>query len=166
MLPPQSVVLVDTMAIKIAHDLNCWNALRNKYRLHSVQKCVEEATRKDHRGKVLVNRTSDDLASELTLGAVDRLMVTKLTLDIDGRADLNDGELHLLAYALTLKNAWFLCGPDNGTVRAMQILALLDRMVSFESLAKAAGNQPKELQFHFTERWLSKHRIEGLLDNL
>src|SRR4051812_19382102 len=120
------------MAIKLAHDLGCWNALRQTFRLHSVEKCIEEATRMNKDGKVLVRRSAEELAAEVTLGTVDRVTVAKVTLQIGAQADLNEGERHLLAYALTLSGAWFLCGPDTGTVRAMQILSLLDRMVSFE----------------------------------
>jgi len=164
MPPLQSIVLVDTMAIKLAHDFGCWNAIRKMFRLHSVPKCVEEATRANKDGAVLVRRSADDLAAELVLGNPDRLQVTTLTLQIGSQADLNEGEKHLLAYALTLRGVWFLCGPDNGTVRAMQILSLLDRMVSFETVANASGHRfKKDLPYHFSERWLSSHRLEGLL---
>lgn len=116
-------------------------------------------------GKVLVRRSAEDLAGELTLGTVDRLSITKVTLQIGAQADLNEGERHLLAYALTLHGAWFLCGPDNGTVRAMQILSILDRMVSFETLANVAGHRLKKLPPHFSERWLSNHRLNALLES-
>ena len=153
------------MAIKLAHDLGCWNALRHTFKLHSVPKCIEEATRMNRDGKVLVRRTAEELAGELTLGAVDRLQVAKVTLQIGAQADLNEGERHLLAYALTLPGIWFLCGPDSGTVRAMQILSILDRMVSFETLASVAGYRLKKLPPHFSERWLSSHRLNALLES-
>lgn len=154
------------MAIKLAHDLGCWNALRQTFKLHSVAKCVEEATRANRAGKVLVRRSAEELAGELTLGAFDLLSTTTVTLKIGAKADLNEGEKHLLAYALTLSGAWFLCGPDTGTVRAMQILSILDRMVSFETLANVAGHRLRNLPPHFSESWLSKHRLDALLDGL
>ena len=150
------------MAIKLAHDLKCWNAFRHTFRLHSVPKCVEEATRMSKDGAILVRRSADELGAELTLGNVNRLMATTLTLQVGAQADLNEGERHLLAYALTLKDAWFLCGPDNGTVRAMHMLSLLDRMVSFEALADVTGQRLKSLPYHFSERWLSNHRTQSL----
>lgn len=153
------------MAIKLAHDLGCWNALRQAFKLHSVSKCVEEATRMNRYGKVLVHRSAEDLAAELTLGNVDSLMLATVTLKIGAHADLNEGERHLLAYALSLSGVWFLCGPDNGTVRAMQILSILDRMVSFEALAKVAGHRIGRLAHHFSESWLSRHRLAALLDS-
>lgn len=116
-------------------------------------------------GVVLVRRPAKDLAAELTLGTVDLLMVTKLTFQVGSQVDIHDGEKHLLAYALTLPGVWFLCGPDNGTVRAMQILSFLDRMVSFEALANATGHRLKNLPYHFSERWLSNHRTKILLQS-
>src|SRR5690242_167977 len=135
MPPRDSIVLVDTMAIKQAHDLGCWNAMRKAFQLHSVAKCVEEATRSSRDGTVLLKRSRDDLAGELTLGTFDLKIAAELILQIGSHADLNEGERDLLAYARTLAGAWFLCGPDNGTVRAMRMLSLLDHMVSFETLA-------------------------------
>lgn len=114
-------------------------------------------------GEVLVRRPAHELAGELTLGPEDRLMVTKLTFQVGSQVDIHDGEKRLLAYALTLPGAWLFCGPDNGTVKAMQILLRLDRMVSFEALANAAGHRLKNLPYHFSERWLSNHRTQSLL---
>jgi hypothetical protein len=154
------------MAIKVAHDLGCWNALRKKFRLHTVLKCVEEATRRNRKGHVLVDRSEEDLAAELTLGSVDRQKLVELVFRVGPQADLNEGELQLLAYALTLPNAWCLCGPDEGTVRAMRILSVLEKMVSLESLLKAIGHSTKNLKYHFSERWLAERRLAGVLDSL
>ncbi len=69
-MPPRgSIILVDTVAIKGAHDLGCWNSLRKAYELHSVKKCVEEATRPNKHGARLVERHEDELAAELKLGS-------------------------------------------------------------------------------------------------
>jgi hypothetical protein len=47
----------------------------------------------------------------------------------------------------------------------MQILSLLDRMVSFEALTTTAGQRIKKLPHHFSERWLSERRLNALLDS-
>ena len=166
MPPRQSVVLVDTMAIKMAHDLHCWNAIRNRFQLHSVAKCVEEATRRSKSGEILVNRDAVQLSAELTLGNVDRLKMADLLLIIGNNADLHEGELHLLTYAREIPGAWFLCGPDNATVRAMKMLSLLDRMTSLESLGKSSGHRFKDktLPHHFTDRWLLDRRMQVFLE--
>lgn len=74
-MPPRgSIILVDTVAIKGAHDLGCWNSLRKAYELHSVKKCIEEATRPNKHGSQLVGRSEGELAAELKLGSVNPLM--------------------------------------------------------------------------------------------
>ena len=77
------------MAIKLAHDLGCWNVLKQTFKLHSVDKCVEEATRRNKDGKVLVRRSAEELAGELTLGAVNRLSIAEVTLKIGAQADFS-----------------------------------------------------------------------------
>jgi len=90
-----------------------------------------------------------------------------VTLLVGNQTDLDEGERDLLAYARSLaKNAWWLCGPDNGTVRAMQTLRIFDRMVSLQTLARRTGHQLGELPHNFTERWLSDHRTREALQNM
>ena len=167
MPPRQSVILIDTMAIKAAHDLGCWNAIRNTYALKTVQKCIEEATRVNRNAQQLVRRTEAELAAELLVVDVSPLMQAKVTLEVGERTDLDPGERDLLACALSIGGkSWWLCGPDNGTVNALQLLRLLDRMVSLEALARGAGARLNSPPFHYTEKWLSDHRTQFLLEDL
>jgi hypothetical protein len=163
----QSIVLVDTNAINAAHRIGCWNALRKNYQLHSVRLCVEEATRPNRHGRKLVDRPKAELAAELVLGKVDDLARAELRLAIGNRNDVDAGEAELLAYARTLPGrVWWLCGPDAGTVKAMNHLRLLDRMVALESLAKVCGHATAGLPDNYTERWLSAQRTKLLLAGL
>lgn len=165
MTPPQkSVVLADTMAIKAAHDLRCWNALRNTHQLHTVQMCIHEVTCTSKRGYRLLTRMPADLEKEITVATVTKKMRSDLDFRMGLRADVDKGERDLLAYALTLRGAWWLCGPDNGTVRALQVLKLFDHMVSLEAIATAAGHSAAMPSKHFTERWLADHRTQILFE--
>jgi len=164
--PPKSVVLVDTMAIKAAHDLRCWNALRNRYRLHTVSMCIHEATCRDKDGHQLIVRTSAELEPEIIVGQVTEKMQADLLFRIGLQADVHKGERDLLAYALSLRDAWWLCGPDNGTVRALQVLKLFDRMVSLEAIALASGHRAPMPSKHYTDRWLSDHLTRALLEEV
>ena len=165
--PRQSIILVDTNAIKAAHHLGCWNALRKNYKLHSVRLCVEEATRADKWGSKLVDRPEEELAVELVLGQVDDVARADLRLAIGNRNDVDEGEAELLAYARSLPGrVWWLCGPDKGTVKAMNHLRLLDRMVALESLAAACGHTTSALPKNYTEKWLSDQRTSLLLEGL
>jgi hypothetical protein len=62
------------------------------------------------------------------------------------------------------KGTWWLCGPDNGTVNALKLLGLLDRMVSLETLAQGVGHRLASPPYHYTEEWLSERRTRFLLD--
>ncbi len=167
MPPRDGIILVDTNAIAAAHTHGCWNALRRYYRLHSVRECVEEATRPNKRGARLVEREAKELAAELTLGSPDKLAHASLTLAMGHRIDVDAGERALLAYARTLSGkVWWLCGPDKGTVGALHVLGLLDRMVALETLAKASGHTVRDLRANYTERWLSEQRTRLLIDGL
>lgn len=157
------MVLADTMVIKAAHDLRCWNALRNHYQLHTVPMCIHEATCYKN-GCQLVARTPKELESEITVVPVSKLMLVNLDFKMGLLAGVDKGERELLAYALTLRDAWWLCGPDNGTVRALKALKLFDRMVSLEAIAVASGHRASMPDKHYTERWLSDHRTQFLLE--
>jgi hypothetical protein len=131
-----------------------------------VPKCVEEATRANKSGAQLVSRKAAELEAELKLGQVTDLMRATVTLRVGHRTDLDAGERDLLAYALAIRGeAWWLCGPDNGTVNALQLLGLLDRMVSLEILARGVGHKLTSPPHHYTEKWLSDRRTRFLLDS-
>ena len=165
MPPRQSIILMDAVAIKGAHQAGCWNALRKNFTLHSVPLCVQEATQPNKAGQQLVSRTEHELGAELVLGEITDRMRLGVTMRVGHRTDLDRGERDLLAYALSLSGpAWWICGPDNGTVNALNLLGLLDRMISLESLARASGHSPATLPPQYREQWLADRRTRFLLD--
>ena len=166
MPPRDSIILLDAVAIKAAHQLGCWNALRQTYTLHSVPLCVQEATQVNRSGKQLVARSNEEVTAEITIGAVTTLMRVQITLRLGNRIDLDAGERDLLAYALTLQSkVWWLCGPDNGSVNALHFLGMLDRMISLQTLSHGAGQKINAIPHHYTERWLADRRTRFLLEN-
>ncbi len=165
-MPPRgSLVLVDTVAIKAAHALGCWNALRKAYQLETVEKCLEEAIRVDRHGRQLVPRKAAELKTEMRIHAVSETQRANLLLAGGHRPDLDDGERDLLAHALTLgKKGWWLCGPDKATLKTLSRLNLLERMVSLESMGHAVGHRFTALEEQYTEAWLKAKRTKLLLD--
>jgi len=164
MPPRDSRVLVDTNAIQAAHKFGCWNGLCKYYRLETAELCIEEAVRPNRDGDRLVNRTAEDLRKDLTPHIVTGLQRAQLALALQGRVDLDDGERDLLSLANSFKGqAWWLCGPDKATLRAMSILRLLDQMCSLQLLARHSGVRVRSWEDQYTEDWLKKKRTLLLL---
>ena len=160
MTPRGSIVLIDTVAIKAAHDHGCWNALKNSFQLHSVPLCLEEATRWSKQGRRLVAKSCEELSKELTLHTPSEQQRAELLLRVGLMLDLDAGERDLLADALTLKSkARWLCGPDKASLKALNRLQLLDRMVALETLARGVGCRTSGLKDQYTEKWLGEKRL-------
>jgi hypothetical protein len=77
--------------------------------------------------------------------------------------ELDPGERELLAHAMGRKDEWLASCADRAAVKAAFALGWIDRVVSLEALARAAGARP-QLKFHFTNRWLSDVRTAFLLE--
>jgi hypothetical protein len=164
-MPPRgSLVLVDTVAIKAAHALGCWNALRHAYQLETVEECLDEVTRVDGKGRQLVPRKAAELRAEIRIHAVTQAQRAHLLLTGGGPPDLDKGERDLLAHALSLGlKVWWLCGPDKATLRMLHRLNLLERMVSLEGMGREVGHRFTKLEEQYTEAWLKTKRTKLLL---
>ena len=159
-----SRVLVDTNAIRAAHKFGCWNALCKYYKLETADLCIEEAIRPNRHGHQLVKRTSEDLQKDLKVHTVIDLQRAELALSLRGRVDLDDGERDLLSLAISFKGqVWWLCGPDKATLRAMNLLGLLDQMCSLQRLSLNVGVEVKSWEDQYTENWLKEKRTLLLL---
>lgn len=157
-------ILVDTNAIKAAHLVGCWNLIRNYYKLETADYCIEEAVRANRSGKRLVNKSAEELRKEIHAHAVTDTQRTALAFALHGRVDLDDGERDLLSLSISFKEEiWWLCGPDKATLRAMNLLGILEKMCSLELLAQGAGAKGKPWEIQYTEKWLSTKRTQLLL---
>ena len=167
MPPRNSIILMDAVAIKAAHDTRCWNPLRNGFELRSVPICVQEATQRSKKGRQLVDRSFEEVAAEIQLVEVTDEMLLDLDFALGLRIDVDEGERHLLAYSLTLgRELWWLCGPDKGTLGALHHLGKLDRMVSVEAMGRVAGHQFGNLSHQYKESWLSSQRTKYLFGDV
>lgn len=164
-MPPRHArVFIDTNAIQAAHRSGCWNALHKSYKLETAAFCLEEALRPNRKGKKLVDRSLDDLKKEVIAHDVTDAQRAVLLHALQGRVDLDDGERDLLSVAVSVKTeAWWLCGPDKATLRAMHLLGILDKMCSVQGLAESTGMRLVKLEEQYTEKWLSSKRTLLLL---
>jgi hypothetical protein len=157
-------ILVDTNIIIEAIRTRCWNALATHFSVETVETCLEEALTGDplRPGYVQVN------PSQLKKGVsksnpVSSLETMRLTLPYPTANELDPGEKQLLAHAMGRKDEWMFVCADRAAVKVAFGLGWIERVVSLEALAKAAGARPT-LKFHFTERWLSDVRTAFLLE--
>jgi hypothetical protein len=160
-MPPRDArILVDTNAIRAAHQVSCWNAIRKCYKLETADFCIEEAVRPNRHGKRLVNKSGDELRAELHVHTVTDAQRAALALTLLGKVDLDDGERDLLSLAFSTKGEiWWLCGPDKATLRAMHLLNILEKMCSLQNLAEGAGVKGKSWEIQYTEKWLKQKRV-------
>ena len=82
-------------------------------------------------------------------------------------ASLDPGEKELLALVRTKGGTWSISSQDHACIRAGNTLGLLDRFVSLEELALAAGARPRTpFRRHFTKKWLSEMRTRAIMGTL
>lgn len=156
MISSGGILLVDTNAMIEALRVKCWKAISTFYRIETAERCIAElgtGPKADQESVELVRKTA-------LVHAVSQVQRIALMQRYSMADLLDSGERDLLAHALARADAWFLCGPDKATLRALQALGLLARAVSLEKLARVAGARGND-QFkdNYRERWLSQQRV-------
>lgn len=167
MLTRGALVYIDANAIAAAHEVNGWNALRNGFKLTTVQECVDEATRTNREGLSLTGKTEATLKAELEVRPIDDIGRFQLREVLGTGVALDAGERDLIAAArLDPRKAWHLCGPDRASLRALHVLKLLDHMVALEDMLAMVGAATRSLKPNMTTRWLSEKRTKLALGEL
>ncbi|MBI5162748.1 MAG: hypothetical protein HY985_02475 [Magnetospirillum sp.] len=148
-------LLVDTNAILECHRTASWRALTQRYRTEAVEKCVEETLTgfQNRRPELQI----DQVELRRSLAAVHAVADADLAQALAREArivDLDPGEKHLWAHALTRADAWVLCGPDASSLRIGIRLGLRDRLVSLEGLLNDIGHRSNpQLKVQYAKRW-------------
>ena len=162
MIERGSCIYIDTMIIIEACKLGCWNDLSGAYSLQTVSKCIEEIDTGNMNPEVETRIITDYL--RLNSEKVDGRDVFNFEMQLQGRADPDDGEKELLSHVLKLKSKdFFICCCDKAGVRSGYYLGLLDLFVSLEDLLRNIGNKTK-LRYHFTNNWLSQFKTQLRLE--
>jgi hypothetical protein len=95
-------IFADTNAIIAAHHYGCWNALCGYFSMESVEECMVECGTGNPLRWDRINLDVKLLRSQMAIHRVDDLMFLSLAQKSNGQsAGIDDGERHLLAYAIT-----------------------------------------------------------------
>lgn len=157
---------IDTNVVIECYRVGCWKALGSNYQLATVDKVIEECATGAGRREGYVQVDIDELKKGIRSHAVSNTELANLRLRLAGKVNLDPGEEHLLAKAVTNQASWSICSPDNALVRACWVLDCLNRVVSLESLLKHIGCSPRiPMQRQYTESWLSHKRTDLLLES-
>jgi len=161
----RQAVLLDTTAIIGAHRFGVWKQIANRFRLETVEKCVEEAATGDQTRSGYVAIDTREVRRVVAVHAVSETAFVGPGLVSRCFADLHSGEKELLAHACGRDDMWLLTSQDTDCLKACHELGLLDRTVSLEKLARQAGANARFI-VPFTEKWLGETRtkiIQGVL---
>lgn len=160
-------ILIDSNAIIEAHRVGCWKNLLSFFAIETVDMCARECAsgKQLHRDYVPVDTNA--LRKDSTIHEVNDVMRRELIFKEPSAADLDDGELDLLAFSLTLSpEVLLICSPDKACMKVASKLGLLDRLVSLESLARRVGRGSLHFKLNYTEKWHRQKCSEILLDIL
>lgn len=165
MAEPGQHVLMDTDVIIESHRTDCWKHLVHNYKLDTVEKCAEECATGNQRRRNPVPVDMEALEEMLKPKKVDLKHIAQLQLQLAAEFDLHDGEKHLLAYGLTLRDAWLVCSADHGAINAGASLGILDRFVALEDLTKGAGLRVN-LRENFTRKYMKGKKTMARISTL
>lgn len=158
-------VLVDTNVVLEAHRVGCWIPLANYFQLRTVGMVIEETqTGFQNRSPEQTIRQAELVASLAQVDEISEIQRVDFNLR-HGHPTLDAGERDLLILAETLgNNAWLLNSPDMAAVRFAHVQGWLDRLVSLEAMNRhIKGRLGSDLQYNYTERWLSGKKTDLLL---
>ncbi len=160
-------IFADTNAILAANHYGCWNALCGYFSMESVEECMVECGTGDPFRAGRINVDVNLLRRQMIIHSVDDRMFLSLLQRSKGQSSgIDDGERHLLAYAITQPDVYFLCSPDKACMQVGFTLNILDRFVSLEVLAKKAGINSTRFVDPFNEKWHQAFRSKLQLDML
>ncbi len=158
-------IFIDSNAIIEAHRTRCWNVITGHHRIETVGKCVEECGTGEQDRDGYVKIDVEALRERIPILEVQIGEIIALELRLENLAGLDPGEKHLLAFAVTQQDAWWVCSPDNVCIRAAVILGIQDNLISLERIAEESGVNIS-FRDQYTKKWLRKKRSEILFEEI
>ena len=153
-LSQEQIVLVDTNVVIEAHRTGCWKPISGWFRIETVGKCVEEAGTGGRRDPGYVTVDIASLRAVVKIHPDDARRVAAVAMKHPALGALDAGEKELLAFAVHYDVDWLAASPDKACLRVAHEMGLLDRFISMETMARAAGSSVGNLKTQYTEKWL------------
>lgn len=156
------IVLIDTNVIIEGHRVQCWNQLAQYFKLHTVEKVIEE-TQTGYQNR-RPEQTIDQALLRKSFNHIEAISELQ-TIEFDmlnvGQI-LHDGEKQLVIYANTIKeDVWFLNSPDLAAVKYSCQKGWGDRLISLEAMTKHLSCRLKvNFERNFTDSWLSQSKLK------
>jgi AraC-like DNA-binding protein len=162
-------IFLDANVIIEANRTNIWKALLGQFNnLGTVTKIVEELNTGDQDDPAYVKIDTTEINSQLSPQNVSPKEIIELKLRLDNEIALDSGEEELLAHICSKNEefkVFYVCSPDKACIKAAKKLGFIDNVLSLESLASKAGVSIKNLQFQFTEKWLTCFKTQLILED-
>jgi hypothetical protein len=127
--------------------------------MDTVDKCIEECETGNQRSFNPVPVDVAGLLKGMQPKKIGQKELNALTLCYSDAIYLDPGERHLLAYALTIKNAFLVCSPDKMCIIAGARLGILESFISLEELCNSAGARVS-LRSNFKTRFMEQVRTD------
>jgi len=170
----KSRVFLDTNVILESFRTRGWTAICNKYSIETVEKCIEEVLTGNPNSQNHTPVQQKILTGGLTaLHKVSKRNIANLVLSHPECQGLDDGELHLFAWAYAqniLPNQHiFISTADKAAIRATSMLGWINSLISLEELLQQSGvtsSQIGNLRAHYRTSWLSNIKSDILLDEI
>lgn len=148
-------VFIDTNAIVEAHRTGCWKTIINRHDIETVNQCVVECGTGNQRRPGYVHVDLNKLKVSIKVWKVEDDQVAALRLRLKKSVFLDAGEEQLLAFAIHQTGMWWICSPDNDSIRAALKLGIHEKLISLKKLADEAGIKPN-LEDQYRKKWLRK----------
>lgn len=156
------IVLIDTNVIFEAHRLNCWKALSSHFKLHTVDKVIEETqTGFQKRSPEQTIDLANLQASFAHIERVTDLQVIEFDMSNEGNP-LDAGEKALMIYAHSLEQkVWFLNSPDKASIKYACSKGWSDRLTSLDAMIKHLNLRLKQgLKQNYMDAWLAQEKLK------
>jgi len=155
-------VLLDADVIIDLHKLGLWKQITKSHKVSIpsiiLRKEVYYYEDENGRHNIDLEKEAGETFSELSCSAQE-LLGFKENFDRVFQEELHDGEKEALAL-LQKQEDLVLCTCDHAAIKAMAMLDLSERGISFENLLKKSG-MSKKLEYKHTEKRFKKILSEG-----